>query len=112
MAYTLGVLALGLLMLVVEHAHPGRKFERVPGWHARAITLNVAQAAMVWASTFAWNRWFPGFTLSQVGGHGLVIDAAIGYFSITFVYYWWHRARHEIPLLWRWLHQVHHSACS
>jgi sterol desaturase/sphingolipid hydroxylase (fatty acid hydroxylase superfamily) len=25
------------------------------------------------------------------------------------VYYWWHRARHESELLWRWLHQVHHS---
>jgi sterol desaturase/sphingolipid hydroxylase (fatty acid hydroxylase superfamily) len=25
------------------------------------------------------------------------------------VYYWWHRARHEIPFLWRWFHQVHHS---
>jgi len=30
--------------------------------------------------------------------------------AITFVFYWWHRARHEVPLLWRWLHQVHHSA--
>ena len=35
-----------------------------------------------------------------------------GYFVITFVYYWWHRARHEIPFLWQWLHQIHHSACS
>lgn len=34
----------------------------------------------------------------------------VGYLVITFIYYWWHRARHEIPLLWRWLHQIHHSA--
>jgi sterol desaturase/sphingolipid hydroxylase (fatty acid hydroxylase superfamily) len=28
---------------------------------------------------------------------------------ITFVYYWWHRVRHHSPLLWRVVHQVHHS---
>src|SRR5262249_59117185 len=31
------------------------------------------------------------------------------YLVITFIYYWWHRWRHEVDFLWRWLHQVHHS---
>jgi hypothetical protein len=22
---------------------------------------------------------------------------------------WWPRARHEVGLLWRWFHQIHHS---
>jgi sterol desaturase/sphingolipid hydroxylase (fatty acid hydroxylase superfamily) len=34
---------------------------------------------------------------------------ALGYLAITFIYYWWHRARHESALLWRLFHQVHHS---
>jgi sterol desaturase/sphingolipid hydroxylase (fatty acid hydroxylase superfamily) len=38
-----------------------------------------------------------------------LVGAAVGYFVITFVYYWWHRWRHEVPLLWRCVHQVHHS---
>ena len=46
------------------------------------------------------------------GGAWIIADALLGYFVITFVYYWWHRARHENSVLWRWLHQVHHSACS
>ncbi|HIB85256.1 MAG TPA: sterol desaturase family protein [Chromatiaceae bacterium] len=33
----------------------------------------------------------------------------IGYLSITFIYYWWHRLRHSVPILWRLLHQFHHS---
>ena len=41
--------------------------------------------------------------LGRTGG------AIAGYLVITFVYYWWHRARHEIPILWRTFHQVHHS---
>ncbi len=39
----------------------------------------------------------------------LAAEVAVGYLAITFVYYWWHRWRHEVPLLWRWFHQVHHS---
>lgn len=35
--------------------------------------------------------------------------AGIAYFVSTFVYYWWHRVRHESPLFWRLCHQLHHS---
>ena len=50
----------------------------------------------------AWRPWSAD-ALGTLGG------AAVGYLAITFVYYGWHRARHEVPCLWRWLHQVHHS---
>ena len=39
-------------------------------------------------------------------GHSM---RSIVYFVATFVFYWWHRWRHEVPILWRWLHQLHHS---
>ena len=112
MGYLPVVLASGLLMLAVERMRPGRQFERVAGWHGRAIALTVTQAAVAIVATFAWDRWFAGLAPWRIGGHGLVPDALIGYLVLTFVYYWWHRARHEIPWLWQWLHQIHHSACS
>ncbi len=31
------------------------------------------------------------------------------YFIATFVFYWWHRWRHELDVLWRLFHQIHHS---
>ncbi len=37
------------------------------------------------------------------GWPGLVLDILI----LDFWIYWWHRANHELPLLWRF-HQVHH----
>src|SRR4051812_1945107 len=95
------VLAAGLAMLVVERAAPGRSFERVSGWYARAIGLNIVQAAVAWLAAMTWNQLFPGLAPWRLGGHGLLVDALLGYFVITFIYYWWHRARHESSFLWR-----------
>ena len=104
------VLAFGLAMLVAERMAPGRHLERVRGWYPRAFLLNAVQAAAAYLSTATWNSWFPQLALWHAGGFGFLPDALLGYVAITFIYYWWHRARHEIPFLWRWVHQIHHSA--
>jgi sterol desaturase/sphingolipid hydroxylase (fatty acid hydroxylase superfamily) len=36
-------------------------------------------------------------------------QGGIGWFVGTFVFYWWHRARHNVDFLWRLFHQIHHS---
>ena len=112
MGYLPVVLAVGLVMLAVERTFPGRRFDRVAGWHARAIGLTAAQAAVSLLATAAWDSWLRGVAPWSLGGHGVIADGLIGYVALTFVYYWWHRARHEIPMLWQRLHQIHHSACS
>ena len=37
------------------------------------------------------------------GAPGLLLDIVL----LDFLIYWWHRANHEVPLLWRF-HEVHH----
>jgi sterol desaturase/sphingolipid hydroxylase (fatty acid hydroxylase superfamily) len=39
----------------------------------------------------------------------VVTCALIAYACDTFVFYWWHRWRHQSDLLWRVFHQIHHS---
>lgn len=96
-------------MIAIEAVFPGRRWPAVPGWLARALLLNAAQAGAVFLAGITWDRWFPYLRLWDLSGIGTVPGALLGYFVITFVYYWWHRARHEVPFLWRWFHQVHHS---
>ena len=103
------VIGFGIVMLVYERQRPAWPFLAVRGWWLRAMSLTVVQAATAWLASATWDLWLSGAALWRVGGYGLAADALIGYFALTFVYYWWHRARHEVPLLWRWLHQVHHS---
>ena len=103
------VLGVAIAMIAIEIWAPGRTWPSVPGWIGRALLLNAAQAGMVFLGGLTWDRWFPQLRLWDLSGLGTLGGAALGYLVITFVYYWWHRARHEIPLLWRWFHQVHHS---
>lgn len=109
MSIVLIVLAAGCAMVLVEQRWPGRAFPRVPLWLPRAIALNLVQVGIVFVGGLTWDRWFPGGSLWDAGALGTAGGAGVGYLVITFVYYWWHRARHEVPVLWRWMHQLHHS---
>ncbi|HWA36303.1 MAG TPA: sterol desaturase family protein [Burkholderiales bacterium] len=104
------VLALGLAMLALEQARPARRFARVAGWWPRAIGLTAVQGAVALVAINTCDRWLPALALWRLDTGSVAGDALAGYLVLTFVYYWWHRARHEVPFLWRWLHRVHHSA--
>ncbi len=106
------VLTLGIIMMMVERLAPGRAWPRVPGWWPRAIFFNLLQAGSVLLAGLSWDRWLPGLSLREVlgiGTPGTAAGAILGYVVITFIYYWWHRWRHEMHGLWRWFHQLHHS---
>jgi sterol desaturase/sphingolipid hydroxylase (fatty acid hydroxylase superfamily) len=104
-----GVLIAALAMMAVELLAPGRRWAPVAGWWARALALNAVQVASVWLAGVAWDRWFAALRPWSADALGTTVGALVGYLAITLVYYGWHRARHEVPWLWRWLHQVHHS---
>ena len=81
-----------------------------PGWRrlARNAALWVANIALspllvVPISAFAAGQalqWRPQW---WSGGWGLALDLVL----LDFLIYWWHRANHVVPLLWRF-HSVHH----
>lgn len=103
------IILLAVLMIAVELSVPGRRWPKVKGWLPRALLLNGIQVATVFVVGETWDRWFPQLRLWDATHLSAAAGALLGYVAITFVYYWWHRARHAVPLLWRWFHQVHHS---
>jgi len=98
-----------LAMILAERLAPAVEQPRVPYWIPRVIALNLAQVGVVYLGALTWDRWLPALRMWDGEMFGRWVGVAIGYLAITFVYYWWHRARHESRFLWRWLHQVHHS---
>lgn len=109
MFVTLTVLALAVLMMVVERLKPGRAFPSVRGWWVRAIAANLVQIGIVFLAGALWDGWLVRNRPWSADRLGLAGGAVVGYVVVTFIYYWWHRARHASDFLWRWLHQFHHS---
>lgn len=103
------VLCAAVLMMAVESARPARRWPLRWGWWGRVFALNAVQAGAVWLAGRSWDPWMKTHGLWSWGGPDWA-GALSGYLAITFVYYWWHRWRHESAVLWRLFHQVHHSA--
>jgi sterol desaturase/sphingolipid hydroxylase (fatty acid hydroxylase superfamily) len=103
------VLLLATVMMVVERLRPGRLWPKVPGWWPRALLVNAGQVGAIALAGVAWDPWLAQHRPWSVDGWGLWGGALAGYVVHTFVYYWWHRWRHGVSVLWRWVHQLHHS---
>jgi sterol desaturase/sphingolipid hydroxylase (fatty acid hydroxylase superfamily) len=103
------ILGLGITMLAIEKIKPGRDFPKRPRWLLRAIAFNLVQAGSVFLASKAWDPALASLKLADLSDLPLFYGSVLGYATITFVFYWWHRARHECDFLWRFLHQVHHS---
>jgi sterol desaturase/sphingolipid hydroxylase (fatty acid hydroxylase superfamily) len=109
MIAVLFVVAVALAMLAIERVWPGRRWPPVRTWWARALAINGAQVALVFVAGATWERWLRGTSVFDVAQLGRPAELAIGYGVYVLWLYWAHRARHHISLLWRWLHQLHHS---
>lgn len=103
------VVVADMLLFILEQITPNTVLPKVSGWYLRCILLNSAQALVVLLGGISWDHWLQAFSLFDLSSTAISIQIITGYLVITFVYYWWHRARHEHPLLWRLCHQTHHS---
>jgi sterol desaturase/sphingolipid hydroxylase (fatty acid hydroxylase superfamily) len=96
--------------LVVERAAPGWSLPSVRGWPLRVLLVNAVQVCVVMLAGVTWERWLSSWSILGLSRHvGPVAGGLFAYFVATFVFYWWHRWRHEHDLLWRVFHQIHHS---
>ena len=97
-------------MIVLEKIFPATRLPSVRGWWVRAILANLAQIGIVVVAGFTWNLWLRGHSLFMGAHWPNAVAAGLTYFLSTFVFYWWHRIRHESEFWWRFAHQIHHSA--
>ncbi|WP_077034137.1 sterol desaturase family protein [Pelomonas sp. KK5] len=106
----LAVPGLYFTMLAVEARWPARRFPPRRGWRWLGIGCLLLIAA-VGAVTplllpldwLAAHRWLDGSALGVAGG------TLLGWVVLSALSYAYHRACHRSPLLWRLLHQMHHS---
>jgi sterol desaturase/sphingolipid hydroxylase (fatty acid hydroxylase superfamily) len=109
MQYVLAIVCIGAAMMTLEAWRPARRLPRVRRFWPRALLLNGLQAGVVVLAGFTWGDWLRGASLVELSGWPLPAAVLAGYLVSSFIYYFWHRARHEVPVLWRCFHQLHHS---
>lgn len=98
------------VMLAIESLWPARHFPKRRGWTGLGIVflllLGVVSTVVPLQFDAHWlaaHRWLDGSRLGVVGG------TLAGYLVLSGLMYAWHRTLHNVALLWRLTHQLHHS---
>ena len=99
-----------IVALFVERLFPARPLPRVRGWLWKGLAF--------FTFTGIVNSVLPALLAMVVGDHapirlaglGILPEAIVAFLVSDFVAYWIHRLMHRVPFLWRWTHQMHHSA--
>lgn len=98
------------MMFIVEKLWPANELPKVTNWWGRVCLVNLIQLLIVIVAGLTWDRWFQGASLFNIREHfGMFPSACLNYLVVTFIYYWWHRIRHESQFFWLLCHQLHHS---
>ena len=95
---------------VLERLVPGWPLPIVKTWPLRVVVINAIQLGIVLLAGLTWERWLSSASILRLSDHvSPFAGGFIAYFIATFIFYWWHRWRHEHDWLWRLFHQIHHS---
>ncbi len=97
-------------LLILERVFPARKLPAVRYWTLKGLVFFVL--IMVLSAVT------PALTVGALGKHSLLDLSGLGILGggllmllvSEFVGYFLHRAFHNVSFLWRWVHQLHHSA--
>jgi sterol desaturase/sphingolipid hydroxylase (fatty acid hydroxylase superfamily) len=95
---------------VVEAVAPGREMPEVPRWRAKGVLFFVLSGAISTVVPFAYAGFFAEHRLFDLTGLGIIGGTLVGFLVTQLAAYWWHRTLHRVHWLWRWTHQMHHSA--
>lgn len=101
---TLAVFALA------ELAAPARAFPRLRFWRIKGALYFGLYLALATIVPQTVDRWLAPLQLFDASGLGLGWGTLLAVVALELVSYGWHRAMHRVPFLWRWFHQMHHSA--
>ena len=99
-------LCVGSAFLLVEKIFPDLELPPVRHWYARALVLNTIQWALSQLGSATWEKGAMRWVMFDLGRLTPFVGGVFAYLLVTFVFYWWHRWRHESEFLWVAFHQV------
>lgn len=104
------VMGMYLLLMVWEAAFPARKLPHIAFWKLKGITAFVLYVLLSTYVPFLYAHLLPGAQLFDLSGMPVYISATVAILVYELGIYVWHRTMHRNNLLWKVMHQMHHSA--
>lgn len=101
-----------VILMILERIFPDRELKTVTGWWQSVILINILQLTIILIGMVTWERWFQikNISLINFGQYmGPILGGFVAYIINTWIFYWWHRLRHENYFFWILCHQLHHS---
>jgi sterol desaturase/sphingolipid hydroxylase (fatty acid hydroxylase superfamily) len=97
-------------LAILEEVRPGRALPDVRGWRIKGALFFIAALFASATLPLFWDGWLGEHRLIDATGLGTFGGAVVGFLAYQLVSYTWHRTMHSVPFLFRWFHQMHHSA--
>lgn len=87
-----------------------RQFPAVTNWRLKGLAFTALYFALATYAPLFWDGWLGQYRLFAADTLPLWAQIAGGFLLLEAGVYAWHRTMHNTPILWRWFHQMHHSA--
>lgn len=98
------------LFIALDFVYKARRFDTPRFWRLRALTITIMAIALSFALPMGMARLIGDHTIFKLSSLGIWGGALVAVLVYEFFHYWYHRAVHKSDALWRFLHQMHHSA--
>jgi sterol desaturase/sphingolipid hydroxylase (fatty acid hydroxylase superfamily) len=119
------IMGIMMVFMGLETYFPRYKLPYKEGWIKRAIIFNCIQLIIVIIGNHTWEHYIftkydhcsnnpddycrHSFFQMNEKGFTPIWGGFIAYMINTWIFYWWHRIRHENYTMWLVFHQLHHS---
>ena len=105
--YVLGAYA---LLIAWEEIFPARKLPKVKYWRIKGLTFFFTFFFVASYLPLFTDSYLAEYQLIDLSSWGVLPSAILGFIVLELVQYAYHRMVHRFDFLWRYAHQVHHSA--
>ncbi|WP_265562102.1 sterol desaturase family protein [Sphingomicrobium arenosum] len=88
----------------------GRAFPAMKGWRLKGLAFTALYFAVATYSPLMWDAWIGEHSLLDASTLPFWAQILGGFLVLQAFIYAWHRTMHSNDTLWRFFHQMHHSA--
>lgn len=103
-------LSMFAVFAVLDLVIRARTFPNVPFWKMKGVLFTLVYFAVTTYAPLLWDSTLGQYQLINGSAWPFWVQLLVGFFFYEFLIYAWHRTMHNVDFIWRWFHQMHHSA--